>query len=170
MGLYRFAQRHLTRQVSPVSRCDSAVRKRTARRRRTHYPCAMATDPSNTGRPAVQIAVADAPNAGYGHAVRGSRKGLGGDPPSGPRRPHTPAATIPGPSARPLSHDVIPMCPLCHTGTVAVTAQTLSEGAYWRCERCGQMWDAIRLQTAADYSRYAEDAPPAARATFTRGR
>jgi formate dehydrogenase maturation protein FdhE len=55
-----------------------------------------------------------------------------------------------------LSNDVIPTCPLCHTSTAAMTVHALREGAYWRCTRCGQMWDAIRLQTAASYTRYAQ--------------
>ena len=92
-------------------------------------------------------------STGYGHQVRGSRKGLGGDPPNDPSRRGlglTSAVGIQTPF-----DDVTPRCPLCHTATTAVTAHTLHEGAYWRCERCGQMWDAIRLQTAANYTRHA---------------
>jgi transposase-like protein len=52
--------------------------------------------------------------------------------------------------------DIIPTCPLCHTSTGAVTVHALREGASWRCTRCGQMWDAMRLQSAADYTRHAQ--------------
>ena len=51
--------------------------------------------------------------------------------------------------------DVIPTCPLCHTSTALMSTSALLDGAYWRCERCGQVWDAVRLQTAANYSRHA---------------
>lgn len=51
--------------------------------------------------------------------------------------------------------DITPTCPLCHTTDATMTTTALFDGAYWRCTRCGQMWDAGRLQTAADYSRYA---------------
>ena len=52
--------------------------------------------------------------------------------------------------------DIAPTCPLCHTSHATMTRAALLEGAYWRCARCGQMWDAMRLQTVADYSRYSE--------------
>lgn len=48
--------------------------------------------------------------------------------------------------------NVIPTCPLCHTSDPAMTTAALRSGAYWRCARCGQMWDALRLQTAAAYA------------------
>ena len=51
--------------------------------------------------------------------------------------------------------DVVPTCPLCHTAEATMTTPLLLEGGHWRCTRCGQMWDAERLQTAADYARYA---------------
>ena len=53
------------------------------------------------------------------------------------------------------SADVIPTCPLCHTSSAEMTTAALLGGAYWRCTRCGQTWDAVRLQTAAMYARYA---------------
>ena len=51
--------------------------------------------------------------------------------------------------------DVMPTCPLCKTADTTITTRALVEGAYWRCARCGQVWDALRLQTAADYQRSA---------------
>lgn len=50
--------------------------------------------------------------------------------------------------------DITPTCPLCHTSHPTMTTAALMEGASWRCTRCGQMWDAMRLQTVADYSRH----------------
>lgn len=54
---------------------------------------------------------------------------------------------------RNVTSDVTPTCPLCHTVDEAITTAALLEGGYWRCTRCGQMWDALRLQTAASYTR-----------------
>ena len=51
--------------------------------------------------------------------------------------------------------DIVPTCPLCHTADATMTTSALAEGAFWRCVRCGQLWDALRLQTAADYRRSA---------------
>jgi transposase-like protein len=45
-------------------------------------------------------------------------------------------------------------CPLCHTAEAGMSSAALREGASWRCVRCGQRWDATRLQTAADYARH----------------
>ena len=50
--------------------------------------------------------------------------------------------------------DETPTCPLCHTPAATMTNAALVEGAYWRCHRCGQSWDAISLQTVADYARW----------------
>ena len=94
-------------------------------------------------------------STGFGHQVRGTREGLGGYPPSDFSRRGT-EVTMPIVEVQPPTNDVIPTCPLCHTSTTAVTVHTLREGAYWRCTRCGQMWDAFRLQTAANYTRHAE--------------
>lgn len=44
-------------------------------------------------------------------------------------------------------------CPLCHTNNSALTMADVTEGATWRCTRCGQMWSAARLSAmAADAS------------------
>jgi hypothetical protein len=34
-----------------------------------------------------------------------------------------------------------------------MTPEALLEGAAWSCGRCGQKWDAARLETAAAYQR-----------------
>jgi hypothetical protein len=106
-----------------------------------------------TKDPNTERAFGDSPT-GYGLQVRGSRKGLGGDPPNGlsRRRVELPRPFV---QATP-ANAAVPTCPLCHTSTTAVTVHALHEGAYWRCTRCGRMWDAIRLQTAADYARHAD--------------
>jgi len=45
-----------------------------------------------------------------------------------------------------------PTCPLCHTVDHTITGEVLVAGGAWRCGRCGQMWDAERLATAAAYA------------------
>jgi ribosomal protein L37AE/L43A len=47
-------------------------------------------------------------------------------------------------------------CPFCHT-TNPITAEALALGAGWHCVRCGQRWDAARLETVAAYARYVAD-------------
>jgi hypothetical protein len=44
-------------------------------------------------------------------------------------------------------------CPLCHTLDATMTPDALLEGKAWSCGRCGQHWDAARLETAAAYQR-----------------
>ena len=44
-------------------------------------------------------------------------------------------------------------CPLCHTPDPTMTPEALLAGAAWACRRCGQKWDAARLETAAAYQR-----------------
>jgi hypothetical protein len=42
-------------------------------------------------------------------------------------------------------------CPSCHTEDTAMTNVAVEAGADWRCWRCGQQWDAVRLATVAAY-------------------
>jgi hypothetical protein len=44
------------------------------------------------------------------------------------------------------------VCPLCHTAETSISPAALTAGASWRCTRCGQRWDAQRLDTAAAYA------------------
>jgi hypothetical protein len=43
-------------------------------------------------------------------------------------------------------------CPLCHSEDPTLTNAAVIGGAGWRCARCGQSWDALRLATAAAYA------------------
>ena len=43
-------------------------------------------------------------------------------------------------------------CLLCHTVDNAITQAGLDRGGYWRCQRCGQMWDAQRLAASQAYA------------------
>jgi len=42
-------------------------------------------------------------------------------------------------------------CPLCETTHPSLTREALEAGASWYCVRCGQHWDAQRLQTVSGY-------------------
>jgi predicted Zn finger-like uncharacterized protein len=48
-----------------------------------------------------------------------------------------------------------PTCPLCHTLDQTVTSDSLRTGGRWRCTRCGQAWDAARLEAVAAYAQFA---------------
>jgi transposase-like protein len=55
-------------------------------------------------------------------------------------------------------------CPLCHTTELSLSGGALAAGGEWRCVRCGQRWDARRLETVAAYAGLAADGssrPPA---------
>jgi hypothetical protein len=62
--------------------------------------------------------------------------------------PQWPAA-LPETPAEPLR---LATCPLCHTSEASLTPQMLQAGGGWRCGRCGQRWDARRLETVAAYA------------------
>lgn len=71
---------------------------------------------------------------------------------SGPRARHdgsmTPTALVDPPVSAP------PTCLLCHTPASGITVESLATGSTWKCERCGQLWDADRLERAAGYAEY----------------
>ena len=37
-------------------------------------------------------------------------------------------------------------CPVCESSSVTTTARTPDENTYWRCGRCGEVWNASRRQ------------------------
>ena len=45
-------------------------------------------------------------------------------------------------------------CPMCHSVGSEITAADLAAGRGWRCKRCDQHWDAVRLEAVAAYSRF----------------
>ena len=45
-------------------------------------------------------------------------------------------------------------CPMCHT-PASLTRSALEAGDHWRCARCGQHWDAVRLAAVAGYAAWA---------------
>lgn len=48
------------------------------------------------------------------------------------------------------------VCPMCHT-RAGVTESAIQAGGDWRCVRCGQHWDAVRLAAVAAYADWAGD-------------
>lgn len=66
--------------------------------------------------------------------------------------PHVPAAAMSAPPlTAPAAHGAT--CPLCHTAD-PLSDEALVRGDDWRCERCGQLWDARRLATVASYAEW----------------
>ena len=53
-------------------------------------------------------------------------------------------------------------CLLCHT--VHTQSFTENPGRSWRCIRCGQRWDATRIEVVADYQRWVKTDAPIANA------
>jgi len=54
------------------------------------------------------------------------------------------------------------MCPMCHTPT-SLTQHAVETGGDWRCVRCGQYWDAVRLAAVAAYAEWTLDRDRAVR-------
>jgi hypothetical protein len=48
------------------------------------------------------------------------------------------------------------ICPMCHT-SATLSQSALEAGGDWRCVRCGQRWDAARLEAVAAYTAWAVD-------------
>lgn len=72
-------------------------------------------------------------------------------------RPHTTAALVDD------EPDVVrhATCPMCHTDA-SLTQSALDAGGAWLCVRCGQRWDAGKLEAVAGYAVWvAEHARPA---------
>jgi transposase-like protein len=36
------------------------------------------------------------------------------------------------------------MCPVCRSDQVATTSKSVSETTYWRCQKCGEIWNPSR--------------------------
>jgi transposase len=47
-------------------------------------------------------------------------------------------------------------CPMCHT-RAPLTQPAVDAGEAWRCVRCGQHWDAVRLAAVAAYAAWVGD-------------
>jgi predicted Zn finger-like uncharacterized protein len=47
--------------------------------------------------------------------------------------------------------DAAAVCPLCHTADAVTTDSAVVAGGWWRCSRCDQSWDAMRLAVRDAY-------------------
>jgi transposase-like protein len=45
------------------------------------------------------------------------------------------------------------VCPACQSRSIRTTARHPDESAYWRCDTCGEVWNASRRE-AASIGRY----------------
>jgi hypothetical protein len=43
-------------------------------------------------------------------------------------------------------------CPFCRATTLRSPGEKFDANAYWRCEACGEMWNAARLQTSSRHN------------------
>jgi hypothetical protein len=61
-------------------------------------------------------------------------------------------------------------CPACQTTESGLTMAAVQAGASWRCARCTQRWDAIRLTAVAGYLTWlsGHSLTPVDRATLAR--
>ena len=51
----------------------------------------------------------------------------------------------------------VALCPMCHTTHPSLTEDLLEAGCDWLCVRCGQRWDAARLQTVRAYAEWTRE-------------
>ena len=40
-------------------------------------------------------------------------------------------------------------CPACRSSDVTTTSKVITTASYWRCTRCGEVWNAGRLSAAS---------------------
>jgi len=59
-------------------------------------------------------------------------------------------------------------CPMCRT-SASLTQSALDAGGDWRCVRCGQRWDAVRLAAVATYAAWVVEHDDVARRRGTEG-
>ena len=44
-------------------------------------------------------------------------------------------------------------CPQCGSPKVTTTSKVITESTYWRCEACGEIWNASRRRPSHRYTR-----------------
>ena len=51
----------------------------------------------------------------------------------------------PMPASAPVTTQALPTrCPSCRSASISTTARKPDEHAYWRCDGCGEVWNASR--------------------------
>jgi transposase-like protein len=53
------------------------------------------------------------------------------------------------PTAAPLPHLPPANCPFCRSTIIKTTSEKADTTSYWRCEKCGEVWNAGRLPTGS---------------------
>jgi len=43
------------------------------------------------------------------------------------------------------------ICPACGSAKTQTTSKTIDASTYWRCQRCGEVWNALRRETASRF-------------------
>jgi uncharacterized Zn finger protein len=74
----------------------------------------------------------------------------------------TAVASRPSVNTPPAIREVVGFatCPSCHTEDPIMTNVAVGANADWRCRRCGQRWDAVRLATVAAYAVWVSEQAP----------
>ena len=44
-------------------------------------------------------------------------------------------------------------CPFCRALDVKTTSKVIDESTYWRCMKCGEIWNPVRLRTQTSFNR-----------------
>ena len=57
--------------------------------------------------------------------------------------PRNAAASEDGKSATPSN------CPACRSADVTTTSKVANAASYWRCQKCGEVWNVERLRAAS---------------------
>ncbi len=58
-----------------------------------------------------------------------------------------------------MSHTIAPekdtearaVCPACGSSGTVTTSKTIDASTYWRCLQCGEVWNALRRETASRF-------------------
>jgi len=49
-------------------------------------------------------------------------------------------------NAEPPPVDAPNVCPVCRSDEIMTTSKTVSAATYWRCKKCGEIWNVGRRQ------------------------
>jgi transposase-like protein len=52
------------------------------------------------------------------------------------------------PSASPIA------CPFCQSSNITTASDKVDSSSYWRCQACGQVWNAGRLKSSSNRPTY----------------
>jgi predicted Zn finger-like uncharacterized protein len=45
------------------------------------------------------------------------------------------------------------VCPFCRSASIVTTAKKVDDDSYWRCTKCGEIWNAMRSATGSSSRR-----------------